>query len=143
LETWVVGGRFPLYAVATGSEELIALAKKGLPIKQVFLPKQLGVIRAGGSGCCISAFANAPHANAAKLFINWFLSKEGQTLTHTSIPNLDRSSLRNDIPAGEVVPEQRRAPGVEYAFPDADPKTGARQEEAQKWIYKIWESRQK
>jgi len=64
-------------------------------------------------------------------------------LTHTLIPNLDRSSLRNDIPAGQVVPEQRRAPGVEYAFPDADPKTGARQEEAQKWIYKIWESRQK
>jgi ABC-type Fe3+ transport system substrate-binding protein len=143
LETWLVGGRFPFYAVATGSEELIALAKKGLPIKQVFFPKQLGVIRAGGSGCCISAFANAPHPNAAKLFINWFLSREGQTLTHTMIPNLDRSSLRNDIPAGEVVPEQRRAAGVEYAFPDADPKFGARQEEAQKWIYKIWESRQK
>ena len=143
LETWLVGGRFPFYAVATGSEELIALAKKGLPIKQVFFPKQLGVIRAGGSGCCISAFANAPHPNAAKLFINWFLSREGQTLTHTMIPNLDRSSLRNDIPAGEVVPEQRRAAGVEYAFPDADPKFGARQEEAQKWVYKIWESRQK
>jgi len=143
LETWLVGGRFPFYAVATGSEELIALAKKGLPIKQVFFPKQLGVIRAGGSGCCISAFANAPHSNAAKLFINWFLSREGQTLTHTMIPNLDRSSLRNDIPVGEVVPEQRRVAGVEYAFPDADPKFGARQEEAQKWVYKIWESRQK
>ncbi|HYT56458.1 MAG TPA: extracellular solute-binding protein, partial [Verrucomicrobiae bacterium] len=143
LETWLVGGRFPFYAVATGSEELIALAKKGLPIKQVFFPKQLGVIRAGGSGCCISAFANAPHPSAAKLFINWFLSREGQTLTHTMIPNLDRSSLRNDIPAGEVVPEQRRAAGVEYAFPDADPKFGTRQEEAQKWVYKIWESRQK
>ncbi|HEV8725841.1 MAG TPA: extracellular solute-binding protein [Candidatus Binatia bacterium] len=143
LETWLVGGRFPFYAVATGSEELIALAKKGLPIKQVFFPKQLGVIRAGGSGCCISAFANAPHPNAAKLFINWFLSREGQTMTHTMIPNLDRSSLRNDIPTGEVVPEQRRAAGVEYAFPDADPKFGARQEEAQKWVLKLWESRQK
>jgi iron(III) transport system substrate-binding protein len=143
LETWLTGGRFPLYAVATGSEELIGLAKKGLPIKQIFLPKQQGVIRAGGSGCCISAFADAPHPNAAKLFINWFLSKEGQSLTHTMIPNLDRSSLRNDISVGEVVPEQRRAAGVEYAFPDADPKFSARQEEAQKWIYKIWESRQK
>jgi iron(III) transport system substrate-binding protein len=143
LETWLVGGRFPLYAVATGSEELIGLAKKGLPIKQTFLPKQQGVVRAGGSGCCISAFADAPHPSAAKLFINWFLSKEGQSLTHTMIPNLDRSSLRNDIPPGEVVPEQRRVSGVEYAFPDADPKFGARQEEAQKWIYKIWESRQK
>ena len=143
LETWLTGGRFPLQAVATGSEELIALAKKGLPIKQIFLPKQNGVIRAGGSGCCISAFANAPHPNASKLFVNWFLSKEGQTLTHTLIPNIDRSSLRNDVPVGQVVPEQRRAPGVEYAFPDADPKFGARQEEAQKWILKLWESRQK
>lgn len=143
LETWLVGGRFPLQAVATGSEDLTALAKKGLPIKQVFLPKQVGLVRAGGSGCCISAFANAPHPNAAKLLVNWFLSKEGQTLTHTLIPNIDRSSLRNDVPVGEVLPDQRRKPGVEYAFPDGDPKYGARQEEAQKWIRTIWESRQK
>jgi iron(III) transport system substrate-binding protein len=143
LETWLVGGRFPLHAVATGSEDLTALAKKGLPIKQLFLPKQVALIRAGGSGCCISAFANAPHPNAAKLFVNWFLSKEGQTLTHTLVPNIDRSSLRNDVPVGEVAPEQRRTPGVEYGFPDADPKYGARQEEAQRWILKLWESRQK
>ena len=143
LETWLVGGRFPLLAVATGSEEFFMLAKKGLPIKQIFLPKQVGLIRAGGSGCCISVFDNAPHPNAAKLFINWFLSKEGQTLTHTMVPNIDRSSLRNDIPIGEVVPDQRRTPGVEYAFPDADPTMGAKQEEAQKWVMKIWESRQK
>jgi iron(III) transport system substrate-binding protein len=143
LETWVVGGRFPLQAVATGSEDLMTLAKKGLPIKQLFLPKQVGLIRAGGSGCCISVFANAPHSSAAKLFVNWFLSKEGQTLTHTMVPNIDRSSLRNDVPVGEVVPDQRRVPGKQYAFPDAEPGYGAKQEEAQKWILKIWESRQK
>ncbi len=143
LESWLVGGRFPLQAVVTGSEDLIALEKKGLPIKQVFLPKQVGVLRAGGSGCCISAFANAPHPNTAKLFVNWFLSKEGQTLTHTLIPNLDRSSLRNDVPIGEVMPDQRRKPGVDYSFPDAEPNYGARQEETQKWILKLWESRQK
>ena len=93
LETWLIGGRFAVQFVASAEESLRALAKKGLPIKQVFLPKQVGMLRASSSGCCISAFANAPHANAAKLFINWFLSKEGQTLTHTMIPNIDRSSL--------------------------------------------------
>ena len=31
LETWLTGGRFPLQAVATGSEDLINLAKKGHP----------------------------------------------------------------------------------------------------------------
>ncbi len=143
LETWLVSGRYPLQAVATGTEQYNRLAKKGLPIKQVFLPKKVGLVRAGGSGCCISVFAKAPHPNAAKLFVNWFLSKEGQTLTHTMIPAIDRSSLRTDIPFGEVSPDQRREPGKEYAFPDADPGMGAKQEEAQKWIRKLWESRQK
>jgi len=143
LETWLVNGRFPIHFIATGTEEYVALARKGLPIKPHFMIKKQGVLRASGSGCCISAFANAPHPNAAKLFINWFLTKEGQTATHTLIPNLDRASLRNDVPFGEVLPQQRRGFGKDYAFPDADPKFGPRQEEAQKWIYKIWESRQK
>ena len=142
LETWLVGGRFSIQFVTSAEEGLRALAKKGLPIKQVFLPKQTGVLRASSSGCCISAFANPPHPNAAKLFINWFLSKEGQTLTHTMIPNIDRSSLRTDVPVGEVVPDQQRKPGRQYSFPDAEPGTGAKHEEAQKWILKIWESRQ-
>jgi iron(III) transport system substrate-binding protein len=143
LETWLVGGRFPLQAVPASSSELRLLAQKGLPIKQIWLPKQAGYIRAGGSGCCVSVFANAPHPNAAKLFVNWLLSKEGQTLTHTKIPNLDRSSLRNDIPFGEVVPEQRRSAGAEYLFPDSVPGFEARQEAAQKEILQIWESRQR
>ena len=143
LETWLVSGRYPIHAVATGTEEYHRLAKKGLPIKQVLLPKQVGLVRAGGSGCCISVFSNAPRPAAAKLFVNWFLSKEGQTLTHTMIPAIDRSSLRTDIPMGEVVPDQQREPGKEYAFPDADPAMGAKQEEAQKLVLKIWESRQK
>jgi iron(III) transport system substrate-binding protein len=143
LETWLVGGRFSVQFVSTAEEELRALAKKGLPVKQVFLPKQAGMIRAAGSGCCISAFANPPHPNAAKLFVNWFLSKEGQTLTHTMIPNIDRSSLRTDVPVGQVVADQQRQPGKQYTFPDAEPGIGAKHEEAQKWIFKIWESRQK
>ena len=143
LETWLVNGRFPVHYIATGTEDYIALARKGLPIKPHYMFKKQGVLRASGSGCCISAFANAPHPNAAKLFINWFLSKEGQTLTHTLIPNLDRASLRNDVPFGEVLPQQRRGFGKEYAFPDADPAMGEKQEEIQKWVFKLWESKQK
>ena len=143
LETWLVNGRFPIHFIATGTEEYVALARKGLPIKPHVMIKKQGVLRASGSGCCISAFANAPHPNAAKLFINWFLTKEGQTATHNLIPNLDRASLRNDVPFGEVLPAQRRGFGKEYAFPDADPAMGEKQEEVQKWAFKIWESRQK
>jgi iron(III) transport system substrate-binding protein len=143
LETWLVKGRYPIKAVSTGDEDLRTLAEKGLPIKQMSLPKTVGVLRAAGSGCCISAFANAPHPNAAKLFANWFLSKEGQTAIHTTVPNLARSSLRNDIPLGNVVKEHRRTPGKKYAYPDADPKSGARNKKIQNQIMKIWRARKR
>ncbi len=143
LETWLVGGRFPLRAVSSAEEELRTLAKKGLPIKANFLPKRQGMLRAAGSGCCISVFENAPHPNAAKLFVNWFLTKEAQTLTHTLIPNIDRSTLRTDVAWGQVVEDQRRDNSKTYSFPDAEPESGAKHEEAQKEIIKIWEARKK
>jgi hypothetical protein len=75
--------------------------------------------------------------------VNWFLSKEGQTLTHTLVTNIDRSSLRNDI----LLARSRRTNGANRASstlsPDADPEIRRAPEEAQKWIYNIWETRQK
>jgi iron(III) transport system substrate-binding protein len=59
----------------------------------------------------------APHANAAKVFINWFLSRDGQialqkSLARSSAETAD--SLRIDIPKNDVKPENRRAAGVNY-----------------------------
>jgi ABC-type uncharacterized transport system YnjBCD substrate-binding protein len=59
----------------------------------------------------------APHANAAKVFINWFLSRDGQialqkSLARTSAEQAD--SLRIDIPKNDVAPDNRRAAGVDY-----------------------------
>jgi len=144
VETWLVKGRYPLMASAgDGNEELRTLAKKGLPVKEGSLPRKEGMLRAAGSGCCISAFKDAPHPNAAKLFVNWFLTREGQTIIHTTIPNLARASLRNDIPFGNVVEDHRRQPGKEYRYPDADPGSGERMEKIQKEIMEIWNSRQR
>jgi len=50
--------------------------KAGLPVEPLPAPKE-GVYVSGGSGHLV-ALKNAPHPNAAKLFINWFLSHEGQ-----------------------------------------------------------------
>jgi iron(III) transport system substrate-binding protein len=143
LENWLVGGRFPLWAVTSNATDLLNLSKKGIHIKMYSLPKQSPNLRAEGSGCCVSVFEGAPHPNAAKLFVNWFLSKEGQTLLQTTIPNIDRASLRNDVPPGHVVKDQLRQPGRKYSFPDADPDSGARYKEAQEAIMKVWASRQK
>jgi len=50
--------------------------KAGLPVQPLPTLKE-GTYISGGSGHLV-ALKNPPHPNAAKLFINWFLSREGQ-----------------------------------------------------------------
>ncbi len=53
----------------------------------------------------------APHPNAAKVWINWFLSREGQT-ANTRASGVQ--STREDIPTDFLVPSTVRQPGVKY-----------------------------
>ena len=50
--------------------------KAGLPVEPLAVPKE-GLYISGGSGHLV-VLKNAAHPNAAKLFINWFMSREGQ-----------------------------------------------------------------
>ena len=50
--------------------------KAGLPVAPLPTPKE-GVYVSGGSGHVV-VLKNAPHPHATKLFLNWFLSREGQ-----------------------------------------------------------------
>jgi ABC-type Fe3+ transport system substrate-binding protein len=50
--------------------------KAGLPVVPLPVPKE-GLYVAGGSGHLV-VLKNAPHPNATRLFLNWFLSREGQ-----------------------------------------------------------------
>ena len=52
--------------------------KAGLPVQPLPTPKE-GIYASSGSGNVV-ALKNAPHPNAAKVFINWLLSHEGQEL---------------------------------------------------------------
>jgi len=52
--------------------------KAGLPVAPLPAPKE-GVYVAGGSGHLV-VLKNAPHPHATKVFVNWFLSREGQEL---------------------------------------------------------------
>ena len=58
----------------------------------------------------------APHPNAAKVFINWFLSRRGQMVYQES--HGDRDSLRVDIPKDKVPAAMRRVAGRKYFFVD-------------------------
>jgi ABC-type Fe3+ transport system substrate-binding protein len=50
--------------------------RAGLPVAPIPTPNE-GVYVSGGSGHLV-VLRNAPHPNAVKLFVNWFLSREGQ-----------------------------------------------------------------
>ena len=54
----------------------IPFAKAGLPVKSVPTPRD-EIYVSGGSGN-VAIIKGAPHPNAAKVFVNWFLGQEGQ-----------------------------------------------------------------
>ncbi|HET8564561.1 MAG TPA: hypothetical protein VFM35_11870, partial [Candidatus Binatia bacterium] len=66
----------------------------------------------------------SPHPNAAKVFINWLLSREGQTAFQkaVSLPEDPKDSRRVDIPKDHVPPAERRKDGIKY-FDVDDPDT--------------------
>ena len=139
LVDWVAMGAYPLIAFSGGvGRDLRALEGFGAPVKEVLIPRDTPGLSAGGSGNPIEMFTRAPHPNAAKLFLNWWLSREGQTYIHENVENLERQSLRTDIPIGNVRESERRTEGAEYAFQDADPQVQPLKDEALIEIAKIW-----
>lgn len=68
------------------------------------------------SGSAMNFTNKAPHPRAAKIFINWFLSREGQSATQ-SIDEVQ--SARVDISTQGIDPVKLREPGGKY-FLDAD-----------------------
>jgi len=73
-----------------------------------------GLVTQGGS---VSFLDNAPHPNAARVFINWLFSRDGQITLQKAIGQsggLAPDSLRVDIPKDDVPSKNRRREGVTY-----------------------------
>jgi iron(III) transport system substrate-binding protein len=106
---WVGGGKFDIFLFAANSDADEA-AKKGLPVGLLDSPPEEGYM-SGGFGHV--GFVNkAPRPNAARIFINWLLSKKGQLQWQAKT---DNNSLRIDIPK-DMLTDQRSVPrpGVKY-----------------------------
>jgi iron(III) transport system substrate-binding protein len=58
--------------------ELLAFIKAGLPVAALPYPKE-GLYTTGGNGH-LMVIKNPPHPNAAKVFANWLLGRDGQEL---------------------------------------------------------------
>ncbi len=64
--------------VGIGYSELLPFIQAGLPIAPLPYPKE-GLYTTGGYGH-LMAIKNPPHPNAAKVFVNWLLGKDGQEI---------------------------------------------------------------
>ena len=99
-------GRIHMESVARGkyaiglspyADLLVDMTKAGTPIESIF-PRE-GVYYGAASGC-IAVPAKYAHPNAAKVFINWLLTKEGQSVF---IRTYGYPSTRTDVPTEGIV----------------------------------------
>lgn len=89
---WVVRKRYPI-AIGMGSDDTIAQFQKqglGKNVKTVSRDDAIG-------GDTVILINRAPHPNAAKVYVNWLLSKKTQEKL-AQVAKLN--SRRNDVPAG-------------------------------------------
>lgn len=108
---WLAAGKFALCIGCRAYEA----KEQGLPVDYLItdLWKEGGYSTAGIGA--LGYMNRAPHPNAAKVFANWFLSREGQmVLQRTGRPGDRPNSRRIDIPKDDVTPERRLMPGVKY-----------------------------
>jgi len=63
-------------AIGVAYADFLPFINAGLPVKPLPRPKEGMYVTTGYGG--LMTLKNAPHPNATRLFVNWFLSKEGQ-----------------------------------------------------------------
>jgi iron(III) transport system substrate-binding protein len=118
---WLAQGK---YALCLGCRDTEKANKQGLPVNEMDMVdwKEGAHISSGGGS--LGMIKGGPHPNAAKVFINWFLSRRGQIalqkfedLYNEDPPN----SRRIDIPKDMLPASSRLVEGRRY-FDFSDPK---------------------
>jgi iron(III) transport system substrate-binding protein len=135
LTDWLARGTYPI--VFGGEDgELERLRKEGLPINSVHGLEDMPGSLSGGDQ--VALFANAPHPNAARVFVNWIASKEG---TEIFARALNMVPVRSDIDASSFMPpEVIPKPGVNYFDPYLYEFTVTNKEEARLRIKELLRS---
>ncbi len=126
---WLATGRFALAVFASSNNRHVTAAQEqGLPIG-LFRPDHfkegVNLVTAAGSAALLKG---APHPHAARVALNWLLSREGQVAfqeNYGEVPG-GADSRRIDVPKDKIRPEFRRIDGVRYFDAErpeyADPK---------------------
>ncbi|MDP2644457.1 MAG: extracellular solute-binding protein [Desulfobacterales bacterium] len=104
---WLARGKYSVSVSVPGSP-IAAMLNAGAHITHVSVKEGTYL---SYDGAIIGIAAKAPHPNAAKVFVNWLLSRDGQAFAQKAMKYM---SARNDISTEEVNSENRRIPGERY-----------------------------
>ena len=115
-EDWLGAGK---YSLCLCRHQSISEAKaQGLPVDLIEPTRFKEGVGVETRAKTVVLMNHAPHPNAARVFLNWFLSREGQSdFQTTSGKFIDagaEGSLRMDISKDEIPPRNRLNPGVKY-----------------------------
>jgi iron(III) transport system substrate-binding protein len=126
----VARGAYPI-ALSPSNSRGRQLVLEGAPVKFIH-PKEGSHLATQG----IHFISNAPHPNAAKLFLNWIYTREGQTLyaTNHQVPSLRKDVSQDYLPAG-----MRYVEGRPLLVPDAEDLSAERTKELRALARKIFE----
>jgi iron(III) transport system substrate-binding protein len=115
---WLANGRF---AVCFFCSDIRKARQQGLPVDEFVTArwKEAPAISAGSAGSLVLP-SQPPNPNAAKVFINWLLSREGQIAYQkvSNTPINTEESMRIDLPKDMIPVEDRRVDGVKYQLFD-------------------------
>lgn len=134
--------RFITEAVARGKYSIgmspdfasaIEMQKEGMPLQ--WLEDMKEGTHVGSSFGAVSFIDKAPHPNAASIFLNWLLGKEGQTIWSKAS---GYASRRLDVPTEHVMPQVLLKTGGKYLFRSDTENVVRRREEIVPQLNKIF-----
>ena len=109
LTDWLARGTYPIVFGAQSSD-VEKMIKEGFPLKEIYayadLPPALS-----GSPWMLTLINRAPHPNAARVFLNWIVSKEALEIYSRGET---RATLRTDMDESFIPSEQIPKAGVNY-----------------------------
>lgn len=114
----VARGDYQIAIFPPGTASLQKAMDSKLPVGRLERTLAEGAPSTGAQRMCV--MDHPAHPNAAKLFANWMLMKDGQAALNQYTQRPDRLALRNDVPQGVVKdPAFQRAQRKPFLLDDA------------------------
>jgi ABC-type Fe3+ transport system substrate-binding protein len=109
LTDWLARGTHPI-SFGAQSSDVEKMRKEGFPLKEVYgypdMPPALT-----GAPWLLTLMNKAPHPNAARVFVNWIISKEGLEIYARAE---GRAALRTDTDESFISAEEMPREGIKY-----------------------------